>query len=119
MKDPWTGRDRDRGLIAVDGPLAELLERVTEGRTAGLGIVQSLWPELVSAAWIERSRPVRFERGELTIEVADGATASRLRMESTVIRQRLEQRLGRDEVVKIHFRVARRGRRTPQSGGSL
>lgn len=118
MKDPWTGREPDRGLIAVEGPLAELLEKVTEGRMAGLGTVQNLWPELVPAPWAGRSRPVRFEKGELTVEVADGATASRLRMEIGAIRRRLEARLGRGEVAKIHLRVARRGRRGPQADGS-
>jgi hypothetical protein len=118
VKDPWTGEDPDRGLIAIDGPLAAFLEKATEGRRPGLGMVQGLWPAIVAPPWAERSRPIRLERGELTVEVADGATATRLRMEGNAIRRSLEGHLGRGEVGRIRFRVARPGRLRPGPDGS-
>ncbi|MEA2002523.1 MAG: DUF721 domain-containing protein [Actinomycetota bacterium] len=84
-----------------------MLERVTEGRLAGIERIKSLWPEVVSAAWVQRSRPVRLDEGVLTIEVADGAAASRLRLEQGKIRDVLEERLGQAEVVQIRLRVGR------------
>jgi predicted nucleic acid-binding Zn ribbon protein len=109
MKNPWTGEDPDRGLNALDATLEDVLERVTEGRLAAFEIIKSSWPEIVSEAWRERSRPVRLEKGVLTIEVSDGGAASRLRLEQRQIREALRQRLGRDEVAKIKLRVGRSG----------
>ena len=36
MINPWTGKNRDRGLNPLEGTLEAVLERVTEGRLAGL-----------------------------------------------------------------------------------
>jgi hypothetical protein len=108
VKNPWTGKDPDRGLIRLEGPLETVLEQVTEGRLAGFEMIKSVWPEIVSAAWHDRSRPVRFEKGVLTIEVSDGGAASRLRLEQRKIRAALDERLGHGEVVQIRMRVGRR-----------
>ncbi len=108
MKNPWTGEDPDRGLNAVDATLETVLERVTEGRLAAFEVIKNAWPEIVSAPWRERSRPVRLDKGVLTVEVSDGGAASRLRLEQRNIRAALEERLGRDEVAKIKLRVGRR-----------
>ena len=108
MKDPWTGEERDRGLSPLEATLETVLERVTEGRLAAFEVIKTCWPEIVSTPWSERSRPVRLEKGVLTIEVADGSAASRLRLEQRKIRAALEERLGRDEVAKIKLRVGRR-----------
>lgn len=107
MKNPWTGEDPDRGLNALDATLETVLERVTEGRLAAFEVIRTSWREIVASPWSERSRPVRLEKGVLTVEVADGGAASRLRLEQRKIRAALEQRLGRDEVAKIKLRVGR------------
>ncbi len=109
MKNPWTGRDPDRGLIGLEGPLETVLEQVTEGRVAGFETIRTLWPEIVSDAWHDRSRPVRLDKGVLTIEVSDGGAASRLRLEQSKIRAALDERLGHGEVIQIRLRVGRRG----------
>lgn len=108
MKNPWTGEERDRGLNAVDSTLESLLERVTEGRLAAFEVIKAAWPDIVSEPWRQRSRPVRLEKGVLTIEVADGGVASRLRLEKGKIRAALDERLGRDQVARIMLRVGRR-----------
>ena len=114
MKNPWTGKDRDRGLNALEDTLASVLERVTEGRLATFEAIKGAWPEIVSEAWRERSRPVRLEKGVLTVEVSDGGAASRLRLEQAKICAALDEHLGRGEVARIRLRVGR-GRDWPGS----
>ncbi len=114
MIDPWTGKNPDRGLNALDVTLESVLERVTEGRLATFEVVKSAWNEVVSDAWRERSQPVRLENGVLTVEVSDGGAASRLRLEQGKIKSALEQHLGHGEVAQIRLRVRRRSGR--QSG---
>lgn len=107
MKNPWTGKDPDRGLNELGTTLESVLERVTEGRLATFEVIKGVWPEIVSDAWKERSRPVRLEKGVLTVEVSDGGAASRLRLEQAKIREALDEHLGRGEVAQIRFRVSR------------
>ncbi len=105
--DPWTGKKRDRGLNHLEGALEVVLERVTEGKLATFEVIKAAWGEIVSDAWRERSRPVRLEKGVLTVEVSDGGAASRLRLEQGKIRAALDERLGRGEVAKIKLKVSR------------
>lgn len=108
MINPWTGKNRDRGLNALDGTLESVLERVTEGRLATFEVIRSAWAEIVTETWHQRSRPVRLEKGVLTVEVSDGGAASRLRLEQTKIRAALDERLGVGEVARIRLKVSRR-----------
>jgi len=108
MINPWTGKNSDRGLKHLDGAFEAVLERVTEGKLAKFEEIKRSWAEIVSDPWRERSRPVRLEKGVLTIEVSDGGAASRLRMEQSKIRAALDERLGKGEVAKINLRVGRR-----------
>ncbi len=107
MINPWTGKNRDRGLNPVDGTLESVLERVTEGRLATFEVIKNAWADIVSDTWRERSRPVRLENGVLTVEVSDGSAASRLRLEQAKIITALDERLGRGEVARIKLKVAR------------
>lgn len=109
MRNPWTGVDPDRGLIALDGTLEAVLERVTEGRLARFEIIKGAWPQVVGDKWSDRSRPVRYEGGVLTVEVSDGRAASGLRLEQLKIRRKLEAMIGAAEVAQIRFRVSRAG----------
>jgi len=108
MINPWTGKNPDRGLKHLEVAFEAVLERVTEGRLAKFEVVKSSWVEIVSEPWRERSRPVRLEKGVLTVEVSDGGAASRLRMEQGKIRAALDERLGKGEVAQIKLRVGRR-----------
>lgn len=115
MKNPWTGEDRDRGLKTLDQALAEVLERVTEGGLAAFEVIKQAWPDIVGDEMQERSRPVRLSKGVLTVEVVDGGTASRLRLQQAKIRKDLEARLQRSEVAQIRWRVRRRNNRLDAS----
>ena len=114
MKNPWTGEDPDRGLELLDATLEAVLERVTEGRLAVVEVLKQGWIEVVGRDDAARSRPVRLDEGVLLIEVADGATASKLRLRQTKIKEALEQLSGRDEIAQLKFRVSRS--RTPSEG---
>jgi predicted nucleic acid-binding Zn ribbon protein len=107
MINPWTGVDSDRGLTLLEGTLEELLERVTEGRLAAFEVVKAVWGEVVPDPSQSRSRPVRLEKGVLTVEVSDGGVASRLRLEQGKIKAALEEYLGRDEIAQIKLKVSR------------
>ena len=107
MRDPWTGEDPDRGLEALDQALAQVLERVTEGGLAAFEVIKQAWEDVVGEELQERSRPVRLSKGVLTVEVSDGGTASRLRLEQRRIRGELQTLLGRGAVAQIRWRVGR------------
>jgi hypothetical protein len=115
MKNPWTGEDPDRGLLALDQALAHVLERVTEGGLATFEVIRQTWPQAVGEELRERSRPVRLSKGVLTVEVADGGTASRLRLEQAKIRRRLEAHLEPGVVAQIRWRVRRYTHRSGDS----
>lgn len=114
MKNPWTGEDPDRGLELLDATLEAVLERVTEGRLAVVEVLKQGWIEVVGRDDAARSRPVRLDEGVLLIEVADGATASKLRLRQTKIKEALEQLSGREEIAQLKFRVSRS--QTPSEG---
>ena len=115
MKNPWTGEDPDRGLERLDSTRETVLERVTEGRLAVLEVVTQAWPNVVGPEDANSSHPARLDKGVLLIEVADGATASRLRLRQTDVKQALQRLLGPGEVAQIKFRVRRS--QTLRNGG--
>ena len=108
MKDPWTGKDPDRGLRALDDTLEAVLERVTEGGLATFETVKAAWPGVVGDEAKDRSQPVRLSQGVLTVEVSDGSVASRLRLRQAKIRTALEEHVGRGEIAQIRLRIGRR-----------
>ena len=93
----------------------DVLERVTEGGLAAFEVIKQTWPQVVGDELRDRSRPVRLSRGVLTVEVSDGGTASRLRLEQRRIRGELETALGRGAVAQIRWRVQRRNHRENDS----
>ena len=107
MKNPWTGEDPDRGLEALDDAMAQVLERVTEGGLAAFEVIKQTWPQVVGDELGDRSRPIRLSTGVLTVEVSDGGTASRIRLEQRRLRGELETVLGRGAVTQIRWRIQR------------
>lgn len=92
------------------------LERIGDGleavlRRLGLpapGVLDRLmddWPEVAGEPWAERAVPVGLQKGELVIEVADGATASLLKYQVAALLERLEKGLGARLVETVRLRV--------------
>lgn len=83
-------------------------------KASGLGTHMRGWP--VFQAWIEvagtelarHARPVRFERGELVVEVGSAAHYQELAsFTGESYRQRANERLGKSEIRRIVFRLKR------------
>jgi hypothetical protein len=99
------------------------LERIGDGlegmlHSLGLpppGVLDRLtgeWAALAGEPWGSRAEPVALQRGELLVEVADGATASLLRYQVPGLVDRLEGALGARlvDTVKIRLRGSRKSR---------
>lgn len=69
------------------------------------------WAQVAGEPWAERAVPVGLHRGELVLEVADGATASLLKYQVSGLLERLERALGARlvESVRLRVRNARKG----------
>ena len=83
-------------------------------KASGLGARMRSWP--VFQAWIEaagtelarHARPVRFDRGELVVEVGSAAHYQELAsFTGESYRQRANERLGKPEIRRIVFRLKR------------
>lgn len=83
-------------------------------KVSGLGARMRGWP--VFQAWIEaagtelarHARPVRFDRGELVVEVGSAAHYQELAsFTGESYRQRANERLGKPEIRRIVFRLKR------------
>lgn len=83
-------------------------------RASGLGARMRGWP--VFQAWIDaagtelarHARPVRFERGELLVEVESAAHYQELAsFTGETYRQRANERLAKPEIRRIVFRLKR------------
>ena len=81
-------------LQRIGDGLEAMLRRLGLPAPGALDRVIDEWATLAGGTWAERSTPVGFSRGELVVEVADGATASLLRYQVGGLLDRLEQGLG-------------------------
>ena len=92
-------------------PVGDVLDQVL-GRFAGPGpgtrvMLFDQWQAIAGPKWAE-TRPISVDpRGVLVVEVASGATASRLRFEEAGLLGRIKAAVGEDVVNGIRFRVAR------------
>lgn len=91
------GEGLDAVLRRLGLPAADALQRLVED-----------WRSLAGEPWASRSRPAGLRRGELTVEVEDGATASLLKYQSAELLRRLEQGLGGPLVEAVRLRVGSR-----------
>ncbi len=63
------------------------------------------WRELAGEPWASRARPVGITRGELLLEVPDGASATLLQYQTRALIDRLAERLGTQLVRDVRIRV--------------
>jgi len=107
------GQDSGRRAFLRDAvPMQDALGRFL--RASGLGPRMRSWP--VFQAWIDavgmelarHARPVRFERGELLVEVGSAVHYQELAsFTGESYRQRANERLARPEIRRIVFRLKR------------
>lgn len=95
-------------------PIHEILDGVLQrfgvARPVESAALAADWDSLAGAPWAGRSRPTALSRGELVVEVADGAAASLLKYQTTELVGRLEAALGQGLVTSVRLRVGRSGR---------
>lgn len=95
-------------LERVGDGLGELFDRLGFGKPAHLADLVSSWETIAGPEWAPTTSPVGLEAGTLTIEVASGLDASRLRFAEEALLHRIAERLGDGVVKAIRPRVARR-----------
>lgn len=92
-------------LKPVAEGLEEILRRLGIPSPGALERLVADWPELAGEPWAGRTAPAGWQRGELVLEVADGATASLLRYQVPALLERLESALGARLVEGVRLRV--------------
>jgi hypothetical protein len=92
-------------LQRIGDGLEAVLRRLGLPAPGALDRLIDEWAPLAGGAWAERATPVGFGRGELVVEVADGATASLLRYQVGDLLDRLEKGLGARLVETVRLRV--------------
>ena len=91
--------------------VGDLLDGVLEGlgmvKPVEVGELVRRWDTVAPEPFATAARPVGLASGELTLEVADGAAASRLRYQLGTLMARLDVRLGAGVVTGVRLRVRR------------
>lgn len=105
-----SGRDGDRpnrgGLSTIQDALQTFLKDAGITRSRGLvANVYRAWEAAVGREFAKRARPVRFDRGELTIEVASSSLLHELvSFTGEELRLRTNENLGRELVHRMIFK---------------
>ena len=94
---------------ALSDSLDALLRSLRGPGRQSLGGVFGRWDEVVGAAVAAHVRPVRLDRGVLTVEVTEPAWATQVAFMADELRDRLASEVG-VTVDRIEARVARPGR---------
>ncbi|MBN2113128.1 MAG: DUF721 domain-containing protein [Acidimicrobiia bacterium] len=92
-------------LQPIGEDLEEILRRLGLPSPGALERLVADWPGVAGEPWAGRSAPAGWQRGELVLEVADGATASLLRYQVPALLDRLESTLGARLVEAVRLRV--------------
>lgn len=105
MKKPDRKPDRG-GLHTIQDVLQSFLK--DSGITRSRGLVANVfkaWEEAVGREFARRARPVRFDRGELTVEVSSSALLHELvSFTGEELRTRVNEHLGRELVHRMNFK---------------
>lgn len=102
-----------RGLERVGELIDTVLSQVAHVEVGPVMRLRRDWPS-IAGQWADSSSPVRLSNGTLTIEVATGSVASKLRYATDDLVQNARSALGGTvEITAISVRVAR-GRKRPE-----
>ena len=104
-EDDWHARRRPE---SVGGIVDRLMAKVSGGRAAPAALLSARWSEVVGDTFAQKTRPGSCESGRLVILVVDGATASKLRFNTSQIMQKAEEVVGKGKVSSITYRVSPR-----------
>lgn len=98
-----------RNRMKYPRQLSDLLGESLSGSPLGQRLhdieIWNVWTEAVGPVVAERAQPLRFNNGVLTVVVTGGPWMQELRFLSGVMRNALNQRLGRDAIKEIMLRA--------------
>ena len=100
-------------LQRIGDDLGAVLRRLGLPAPGALERLVDDWAAVAGEPWSTRARPVGLQRGELVVEVADGATASLLRYQANALLDRLEEGLGARLVETVPSSALRAGAPPP------
>ena len=73
-----------------------------------LAEVQRAWPQAAGALFADRARPVREGEGTVTVACTEAVLANELQLMSELVRERLNDAIGRPAVKALRVRVGDR-----------
>jgi hypothetical protein len=87
-------------------PVAHALDALTAELAPPtlLAEVQRAWPDAAGAVFTARAQPTREENGEVTVTCAQAVVANELALMSELVRERLNEALGRTAVKALRVR---------------
>ncbi len=105
-EDEVTGRG---DLTSIGDLVDQVLGKLARADIAPIVDLRRNWAA-VAGEWAARCRPVGLSGGVLTVEVASGVDASKLRFGANDLVAGVRRHLGEDhQVNRLHIRVARTG----------
>lgn len=102
-EDEWRARRRPERIEDI---VDRLMAKVSGGRAAPAALLSARWNEVVGDTFADKTRPGSCESGRLVILVVDGATASKMRFNTSQIMQKAREVAGEGKVSSIAFRVS-------------
>jgi predicted nucleic acid-binding Zn ribbon protein len=97
-----------REPIPLGDLLGDLLRGLGVANPENAVALLERWHQLAPPPWAERSVPISLRNGVLEVSVADGATASLLRYQTSQLVEHLCASLGAGLVTTVSIRVDRR-----------
>jgi hypothetical protein len=88
---------------SIGDVLERIFQRIDPPDRRGIYRIWSFWPEEVGKAIADRAQPAGYHRGVLSVRVTSHAWMQELQFLKEDIRQRLNARLGRDQIRDIYF----------------
>jgi predicted nucleic acid-binding Zn ribbon protein len=87
--------------------VAHALDALTAGLAPPtvLAEVQRAWPEAAGSLFAERAQPYRENAGEVSVRCTEAVLAQELALMSELVRERLNEAIGRPAVTALRIRV--------------
>jgi len=99
---------RDTGMERVGDLIDTVLSQVAHVEVGPVMRLRTAWPN-IAGKWAKVSSPVRLKDGTLTVEVDNGAVASKLKYATDDLVEAARRELGESiEISAISVRVGRR-----------
>lgn len=99
--------DEPRDLTPVGDGLERMLRALGMPEAIDIAALVDGWAEVAGEPFASQSLPASFGRGELTVEVVDGAVASLLKYRIGDLVERLGRRFGEGTVTSVRIKVGK------------